>query len=64
MPRAAGVPRVDAGLILTLTLAPTPNSSTTPAPTQAFLESTPGVNHLENSPSTSVGVQRIVQVGT
>lgn len=28
---------------------------------QAFLASTPGVNHLENSPSTSVGVQRIVQ---
>ena len=28
---------------------------------QAFLESTPGVNHLESSPATSVGVQRIAQ---
>ena len=31
---------------------------------QRFLDDTPGVNHLESSPSTSVGVQRIVQVGT
>lgn len=28
---------------------------------QSFLDSTPGVNHLESSPATSVGVQRIAQ---